>query len=279
MQSLPSLFLSHGAPTTAIDPGTTGAMFSRLGRQLPRPRAIVVVSAHHMTTVPEVGTAPRPDTIYDFSGFPPALYQLKYPALGAADVSERVAALLGEADIDVRMNPNRGLDHGAWVPLLYLFPDADIPVVPLSIQPRMDAHHHFAVGRAIASLRDEGALVVGSGNLTHNLRDIQRWERDAGTTPYVTAFQTWFAEHLAVRDIDALLDWAHQAPHAARAHPTDDHLLPMFVALGAAGTSPATLRLHADVTYGVLAMDAFAFGDAGADFDAFGILAAKPEDS
>ncbi|MFM9882747.1 MAG: DODA-type extradiol aromatic ring-opening family dioxygenase [Burkholderiales bacterium] len=279
MQSLPSLFLSHGAPTTAIDPGTTGAMFTRLGQRLPRPHAIVMVSAHHLTAVPEVGTALRPDTVYDFSGFPPALYQIKYPAVGAADVGERVAGLLREADIDVQINPQRGLDHGAWVPLVHMYPNADIPIVPLSIQPRMDARHHFAVGRAIASLRDAGVLVVGSGNLTHNLRDIQRWERDAGTTPYVTAFQAWFAERLAARDIDALLDWNQQAPHAARAHPTDDHLLPIFVALGAAGTATATRRLHADVTYGVLAMDAYAFGDAGAEFDAFGNLAADREGS
>lgn len=274
MQSMPSLFLSHGAPTTAIDPGPTGAMFARLGERLRRPQAIVIVSAHHMTAVPEVGTAPTPDTIYDFSGFPPALYQIKYPAVGAADLGERVAGLLRDADIDVRINSKRGLDHGAWVPLLHMFPDADIPVVPLSIQPQMDARHHFAVGRAIVSLRDEGVLVVGSGNLTHNLRDIQRWERDAGTTPYVTAFQTWFADHLAARDIDALLEWQVHAPHAARAHPTDDHLLPIFVALGAAGASTATLRLHDDVTYGVLAMDAFAFGDAGANFEGLAISAA-----
>ncbi len=268
MQSLPTLFLSHGAPTMAIDPGPTGAMFAQLGQRLARPRAIVIVSAHHMTASPEVGTAIRPETVYDFSGFPPALYQIKYPATGAAEVGEHIARLLREAGIDVGVNPNRGLDHGAWVPLRHMYPDAAIPVVPLSIQPRMNAHHHFAVGRAIATLREQGILVIGSGNLTHNLRDIQRWERDAGTTPYVTAFQSWFAERLAARDIDALLDWAAAAPHAQRAHPTDDHLLPIFVALGASGASTRALRLHDDVTYGVLAMDAFAFGDAVNELDA-----------
>ena len=261
MQSLPSLFVSHGAPTMAIDPGPTGAMLARLGQRLGKPRAIVMVSAHHMTPIPEAGTAARPETIYDFSGFPPALYQIQYPSAGAADIGARITALLRRAGFDVRVNPNRGLDHGAWVPLRLMFPDADVPVVPLSIQPRMDARHHFAVGRAIAALRSENILIIGSGNLTHNLGDIQRWERDAGTTPYVFAFQAWFAERLAARDIEALLDWERQAPHGRRAHPTDDHLLPIFVALGAGEGSSLTLRLHDDVAYGVLAMDAYAFGD------------------
>ncbi len=268
MHPLPSLFVSHGAPTMAFDPGPTGAMLARLGQRLGKPRAIVMVSAHHMTPIPEAGTAVRPQTIYDFSGFPPALYQIQYPSPGAAKIGARIAALLGNAGIEVRINPNRGLDHGAWVPLRLMFPDADVPVVPLSIQPWMDARHHFAVGRAIATLRGENILVIGSGNLTHNLGDIWGWERDAGATPYVTAFQAWFAERLAARDIEALLDWKRQAPHRQRAHPTDDHLLPIFVALGAGEASSRTLRLHDDVTYGVLAMDAYAFGDDMKELDA-----------
>jgi 4,5-DOPA dioxygenase extradiol len=270
MQTFPTLFLSHGAPTMAIDPGATGALFGRLGQQLGKPRAIVMVSAHHMTIAPEVGMAPRPETIYDFSGFPPALYQIKYPAHGAIEVGKRILELLDDAGIGARANPQRGLDHGAWSPLLHMYPAADVPVVPLSIQPRMDARYHFAMGRAIATLRSEGILVIGSGNLTHNLRDITRWERDAGTTPYVAEFQSWMAAHLATRDTEALLDWEQRAPHGARAHPTDDHLLPIFVALGASGDGVATRRLHEDVNYGVLAMDAFAFGDATAALDRLG---------
>jgi 4,5-DOPA dioxygenase extradiol len=270
MQTYPTLFLSHGSPMMAVDPGPTGALFGRLGSQLGKPRAIVMVSAHHMTIAPEVGMAPSPETIYDFSGFPPALYQIKYPAHGGTAVGERLLQLLNEAGIAARANPQRGLDHGAWSPLLHMYPNADIPIVPLSIQPRMDARHHYAVGRAIATLRGEGILVIGSGNLTHNLRDITRWELDAAIEPYVAEFQSWFAERLAERDTDALLDWEAKAPHGSRAHPTDDHLLPIFVALGASGDGTVTRRLHEDVNYGVLAMDAFAFGDAAAALDRLG---------
>jgi 4,5-DOPA dioxygenase extradiol len=253
----------------ALDPGATGAMFSRLAGKLGKPRAIVMVSAHHMTAGPEIGMAPHPETIYDFFGFPQALYQIKYPAQGATDIGEQILQRLNDAGIAAHPNPHRGLDHGAWSPLLHMFPDADIPVVPLSIQPRMDARHHFAMGRALANLKSEGILVIGSGNLTHNLRDIVRWEREAETTPYVAEFQAWFAERLAIGDIDALLDWERGAPHGSRAHPTDDHLLPIFVALGAGGEGALTQRLHAGVDYGVLAMDAYAFGDATAGLERF----------
>lgn len=269
MHTFPTLFISHGSPMMAVDPGQTGAMLQRLATQLGKPRAIVMVSAHHMTLMPEVGMAPRPATIYDFSGFPEALYQINYPARGAADIGEWILQLLSDAGIAARPNPQRGLDHGAWSPMLHMYPDADIPIVPLSIQPRMDARHHFTMGRAIAALRSEGVLVIGSGNLTHNLRDISRRERDGPTTPYVAEFQAWFAQQLAMCDIDALLDWERSAPHGRRAHPADDHLLPIFVALGAGGDGAATRRLHEDVNYGVLAMDAYAFGDTGAALEQF----------
>ena len=269
MQTFPTLFLSHRSPMMALDPGPTGAMFSRLAGALGKPRAIVMVSGHHLTAAPEVGMAARPETIYDFFGFPPPLYQIKYPAPGAVDIGEQILQRLHDAGIAARPNPQRGLDHGAWSPLLHMFPDADIPVVPLSIQPRMDARHHYAMGCALADLGSEGVLVIGSGNLTHNLRDIVRWEREAETTPYVAEFQSWFAERLAAHDIDALLDWERSAPHGSRAHPTDDHLLPIFVALGAGGESAVTQRLYAGVDYGVLAMDAFAFGAATVALERF----------
>jgi 4,5-DOPA dioxygenase extradiol len=245
----------------AIEPGQTGAMFRALGRALPKPRAIVVVSAHHATEVPELGAAAQPATIHDFGGFPDALYTLRYPSQGSVELAERVAALLERAGIAATINPRRGLDHGIWVPLMHMYPDADVPVVPLSMQPRRDAAHHYGVGRALAVLRHEGILVLASGNLTHNLYEVNMRGADASAERYVTEHQHWFAEKLAARDVPALLDWQRQAPHAQRAHPTDEHLLPIFVALGAGGEAASAVRLHEAVTYRVLAMDAYAFDE------------------
>lgn len=263
MSATPALFISHGSPMMAIEPGATGALFRSLGQVLPRPRAIVVVSAHHMTRAPEVGTAEQPETIHDFGGFPRALYELQYSARGDAAVSALAAQALAHAGIKAAVNPARGLDHGAWVPLRHMYPQADVPIVPVAVQPERDAHHHFALGKALAPLREQGVLILASGNLTHNLYEINPRAADGQAAPYARAFQAWFFERLAAGDLDAVLDWEQRAPGAARAHPTDEHLLPLFVALGAAvgdaAKAPAIARLHDLITLGVLAMDAYAF--------------------
>ncbi len=257
---LPALFVPHGAPTFALRPGAAGAALVRTAAALPRPRAIVVVSPHWMTDSPTVGSATRLETIHDFGGFPQALYEIRYPATGCPEAAREVMNALTTAGLPAQIDPARGLDHGAWVPLRLMFPEADVAVVPLSVQPHLGVDHALAVGRALAPLRARGLLVLASGNLTHNLRDFMAAVQDGGGSPdYVRAFADWFWQRLQAGDLDALRDYRRQAPSAARAHPTDEHLLPLFVALGAAGADPQAERLHAGIDDYVLAMDAFAF--------------------
>lgn len=256
----PSLFVPHGAPTFALRPGAAGAAIAGKASQLRDPRAVIVVSPHWDTPLPTVGSAPRLQTIHDFRGFPDELYRIRYPATGCPKGSEEVVAALQAAGLEVINNPARGLDHGAWVPLRLMYPDADVPVIPLSIQSALGPRHHLRVGRALAPLAAQGFLVVGSGNLTHNLGDYLLAVRDSGQTPgYVREFADWFWRHLEAGDEDLLVDYRALAPGGARAHPQEDHLMPLFVALGAAGEGPRVERFHAGVDDHVLAMDAFEF--------------------
>ena len=257
MNLQPSLFVPHGAPTFALQPGAAGAALATLARRLPEPRAVLVVSAHWDTATARVGFATRPETIHDFYGFPEALYRLRYPASGCPEVAAEVLAALSAAGIEAEADSDRGLDHGAWVPLMMLYPDADVAVVPVSIQSHTGPRGAWQLGRALATLGERGILVVGSGNLTHNLMD---YRASAAAAPdYVRRFSQWFGERLAEGDIESLLDYRHRAPDAARAHPTEEHLLPLFVALGAAGDTPLTERFHAGIQDRVLAMDAYLF--------------------
>lgn len=257
MTILPSLYISHGSPMTALQPGLTGTRLAELAGTLPKPKAIVMASAHWLSRRPQVGSAAMPETIHDFRGFPAPLYQLRYPAPGAPALAARVMQLL--ADLAPVANPERGLDHGAWVPLRLLYPEADIPVVPISIQPELGPAHQYALGQALAPLRDEGVLVIGSGSITHNLHDLGAGYSDERQAPYVKPFIDWIEQKLAAGDIDALLDYRRQAPFAERAHPTDEHLLPLFVALGAAGAKAQAQRIDAGVDMGLLAMDIYRF--------------------
>jgi 4,5-DOPA dioxygenase extradiol len=255
---LPSLFVPHGAPTFALRPGDAGACLARLGAELPRPRAIVIASAHWNAESPMAGAAARPETIHDFSGFPEPLYELTYPAPGAPPLAAEIVTLLRAADFEADSS-DRGLDHAVWIPLRLMFPHADIPVVPLSIQAHLGPRHHYRLGAALTSLQGEDVLVIGSGNLTHNLRDFRFGAPDDATPDYVRRFADWIWQRIDANDIDALLDYRRQAPDAERAHPTEDHLLPLFVALGAAGAGCRPRRLHTGTDSRILAMDTYAF--------------------
>jgi 4,5-DOPA dioxygenase extradiol len=255
--ALPSLFLSHGAPTLSLDPGATGAFWQRLARELPRPKAVLCISAHWMTEEPAASAPLRNDTIHDFYGFPAPLYQMTYPAPGAPELAQRVAALLGRAGIGCAIDGARGLDHGAWVPLRLMYPAADVPTIQVSIQPRRDAAWHHRLGAALMPLRQEGVLILASGGAVHNLRALAREGGEAQA--WAKAFDDWLASALAEGREAELLDWTHRAPHARLAQPSPDHFLPLFVALGAAGKGARGLRLHEGFTLGSLSMAAFQF--------------------
>jgi 4,5-DOPA dioxygenase extradiol len=258
LSALPAIFVSHGAPTLAIEPSPTRDFLAGLGREIDarsgRPKAIVAVSAHWETPIPAAGTAEAPPTIHDFGGFPDELYRMRYPAPGAPDTAREVIERLAEAGIDATAVPDRGLDHGAWVPLSLMYPDADVPVSPLSIQSSRDPWHHHRVGEALRPLREEGVLLLGSGSITHNLRELS--VRPAEEAAHVRQFVEWMAVRAEAGDAASLLDYRRLAPHAERNHPTDEHLLPLFVVLGAAPAGRLR-RIHAGVTFGSLRMDAF----------------------
>lgn len=251
---LPTLFLSHGAPDMALRDTPSHRFLAGLGKTLPEPKAILAVSAHWETETPMITAAAHPPMIYDFHGFPPALYRLQYPAPGSPALAARIKTLLPEAGLDEA----RGLDHGAWSPLILLYPEARIPVVQLSVQPQHDAACHYDLGRRLAPLREEGVLIVATGNATHNLREAFRGGH-ASPPPEVTEFTAWLHDALAKKDHALLKTWETAAPHARWNHPTPEHFLPLFVALGAAGPEAEAARLHDSVDLGVLAMDSYSF--------------------
>jgi 4,5-DOPA dioxygenase extradiol len=242
----------------ALESGAAGEAWQALGRRLPKPRAILISSAHWETNVPMLTGSAKPETIHDFSGFPEPLYRLRYPVAGAPAIAQRAQSVLKEAGFTAAIDGCRGLDHGAWSPLLYAYPDADVPVVQLSVQPQLGPRHHLAVGRALRGLSDEGVLLIGSGHMTHNLRD---WAPGAAgpAQPYAREFQAWVKERIDKDELDALADYRSLSPHGARAHPTEEHFLPLFVALGAARGQTKPERIFGAIEGGALAMDAYVF--------------------
>ena len=269
--TLPTLFLSHGSPMTALEPREAGAFMQRLGRvwdaRFGRPKAILAVSAHTLTREPVLLAGDRHEAIYDFGGFAEALYTLRYDAPGAPALATRVKGLLEAAGWPAHVVPQGGLDHGIWTPLRYLRPEADVPVLPLGWPPNASPEQLMDLGRALAPLAADGVLVMGSGSITHNLRRVfsgGRDQVDQPITPESAAFRDWFVERGAARDWAALARYRQQAPHAALMHPTDEHLLPWYVAAGAGGADHPAVRLHASQTYGDLGMDAYAFGPVAA---------------
>ncbi len=258
MTVLPTIFLSHGAPDLPIRTGAAPDFLRSLRHMISLPEAILVVSAHWHADRPLVSSANQPKTIHDFSGFPETLYQLHYAAPGAPDLADRVVTLLTQAGIASGLHPSRGFDHGAWTPLILAYPEATIPVTQLSINYARDPQYHWHVGQALASLRHEGVLVIGSGSATHNLYAFAR-EYQASPPAWVQQFDDWLAATIAQRQWDALLHYRHHAPYAQENHPTDEHLLPLFVALGAAGANPQGTPLHRSYTYGAFSMAAYAF--------------------
>jgi len=266
---LPSLFLSHGSPMMALEPSPARDFLAGLGTSLPRPHAILVVSAHHDAAYEggraTVTASPAPPTIHDFGGFPDELFAMRYPVPGDPALAARIVDLFASHGLAVTADTTRGLDHGAWVPLSVMYPQADIPVVQLSIASNAPPEWHYALGQALTPLRDEGVLVIGSGSITHNLRAFftTRPPIDAPAPAWVSDFTAWVAGRIEANAVEDVLHAVDRAPHGKDNHPTPDHILPLFVAMGA-GAEDGRLharRLHASTTYAVLAMDVYAFGE------------------
>jgi 4,5-DOPA dioxygenase extradiol len=259
---LPPLFISHGSPMIALEPGAAGAFLQRLGPAIDaafgRPKAILMLSAHTLAREPAALAAARHEAVYDFGNFDPRLFSLRYDAPGAPALADRVAALTKAHSL-----PQGGLDHGIWTALMYLYPQADVPVLPLAWSPRESPAALFAFGESLAALASDGVLIVGTGSITHNLRRVfEQGLHDKGQAEIAEskAFRTWMKDKSAARDWDSLFDYRRLAPHAADMHPSDEHLLPWYVAAGAGGRDASPLRLHESVTHGVLGMDTYAFG-------------------
>jgi 4,5-DOPA dioxygenase extradiol len=261
---LPTLFLSHGAPDLLLSDSPARDFLSALASQLETPKAILIISAHWETASPTVNAVEVNGTIHDFGGFPAALYTMQYPAPGSPALAERIAQLLTQAGLPVTIETGRGLDHGAWVPLLLAYPAADIPTVQLSVQPHLGPAHHLALGRALAPLRQEGVLIAGSGSFTHNLREFFHGHSDR-EPQWVTAFADWFGRALLENRTEDLLEYRQIAPFAEKNHPTEEHLLPLYVALGAAGEKARAQPLHHSTDRAVLRLDAYAFTSEAAD--------------
>ncbi|SEO36875.1 Aromatic ring-opening dioxygenase, catalytic subunit, LigB family [Luteibacter sp. UNC138MFCol5.1] len=252
----PAIFVSHGAPTFALEPGLLGSRLTDLGERIAAASAIVVVSPHWQTCGVRVTGAERPPTIHDFGGFPPPLYSLTYPSPGAPGLAAETASLLIDGGFVAMVDAERGYDHGAWVPLRYLRPDADTPVIQVSMPHNLDAATALRLGRTLAPLRDRGVAIVGSGSLTHNLHEVRR---DGDVADYARAFAAWSRKAVLEDDVDALRDYRSVAPSAIRAHPTEEHYLPLLVARGAAGND-TPVAIDGGITYGVLSMDSYAWG-------------------
>ncbi len=259
MARLPSVFVSHGSPMLILEDVPARSFLASLPARLPAvPRAVVAISGHDVARAPTIGTSATHEAVHDFHGFPRSLYELTYSPPGDPALGRDVLARLSEAGIAAALQEEPGIDHGIWAPLKLMFPEARIPVVPLALSGSMNAQLHIAMGRALAPLRDDGVLVLGSGSFTHNLREMQRDDSQA-TPAYIGEFRDWIASALERHDDDALAHWRERAPQATRAHPTPEHFEPLLVAYGAGGAGSRVERLHSSTTYGALAMDAFAF--------------------
>ena len=257
MTPAPVFFISHGAPTFALEPGQLGARLNALGKSLSGVQAVLVVSPHWQTDGVRVMANKSPATLHDFDGFPRELYDLQYPARGHLQFAVEASRLLADAGFEVSLDDERGLDHGAWVPLMHLLPAADMPVFQVSMPHALDAAGALRLGRALAPLRQRGVLIVGSGSMTHNLYEIQ--PSATGEATYAREFTTWVRAAVLAGDVEKLVDYRRLAPHAARAHPTEEHFLPLLVAIGADNGKSAAQVIEGEITYGVLSMESYAW--------------------
>lgn len=258
MQRLPVYFISHGAPDLLTRDVPASKFMKELSLPLDKARAILVISAHWETEEPEITAVTKPETIHDFYGFPKELYDIRYPVIGSAELAEEIADILKTNGFKSILDYTRGLDHGAWMPLYLIAPKCALPVLQLSIQTGKSPEYHYNVGKAIAPLRNKGVIIIGSGNITHNLRAALR-DQTNESLKYAEEFEAWLHEALLQKEHSVILDWVNNAPHAKWNHPTDDHILPLFTVLGTSDNDPAE-RIHQSYDYNVLSMGSYIFG-------------------
>lgn len=258
MTRAPVFFISHGAPTFALEPGKLGARLNALGKGLSGVGAVLVVSPHWQTEGVKVMADKAPATLHDFGGFPRPLHELQYPARGHPQLAVEATRLLADAGFEASLDDGRGLDHGAWVPLLHLLPAADIRVFQVSMPHDLNATGALRLGRALAPLRQRGVLIVGSGSMTHNLHEFRL--SATGEASYVREFAAWVRQAVLADAADTLADYRQRAPHAGRAHPTEEHFLPLLVAIGANAGESAARTVADEITYGMLSMESYAWG-------------------
>jgi len=257
-RALPALFVSHGAPSAALERDAYTQALGGFGTQLGHPAAVLIMSGHWESTGPVRLTATEaPRLLYDFGGFPDALYRVRYPCPGAPALAEQALGLLRGAGLAAELEPSRGLDHGVWVPLLHVFPDAQVPVVQLSLPRGASAREVRRLGEALRPLRRQGVLLVGSGGMVHNLRRIDFSGPQAPAMSWARDFDTWMAERIAARDVEALEAW-ERAPGAGLAHPSPEHLLPLFFVLGAALPEDRLTPVFEGIQFGSLSLRTFA---------------------
>ncbi|MCU4434359.1 dioxygenase [Acinetobacter bereziniae] len=255
LQTLPGLFISHGSPMLALDPEQVGPALHRLGLNLPVPQAIVVMSAHWESDALEVNTGVRPETWHDFRGFPQALYEMRYPAPGNPELAEEILHLLAEAQLPAHANSTRPRDHGVWMPLLHMYPDADIPVIEISLPMTMNADQIYAIGQALCPLREKQILLIGSGSITHNLRELSWQDQNNRVPQWASSFRNYVVSKLNHSDYDAVLQW-DALPYIEKNHPTLEHFAPLFFAMG---TGHRFSIVHSSFSMGALGMDIYRF--------------------
>lgn len=258
MTTAPALFISHGAPTFALEPGLLGPRLSSIGERLDNVKALLVVSPHWQTEHTAIMTTPYPPTLHDYGGFPRELYRIEHPAIGHPSLASEIGQSLADTGRHIQLDHRRGLDHGAWVPLRYLDPKAQIPSFQVSLRSNLDAAGAVRLGKALAPWRRQGVAIIGSGSLTHNLLEFRDGLTHEAT--YTAEFRDWVRDAVVRRDVDELIDYRRLAPHARRAHPTEEHFLPLLVALGASFDGESVHVIDAGTTYGVLSMESYAWG-------------------
>lgn len=255
LQTLPGLFISHGSPMLALDPEQLGPALNRLSTNLPRPKAIIVMSAHWESQALEVSSSTRPETWHDFRGFPPELYEIRYSAPGQPELAEQILKLLADAQLSAHANSTRPRDHGVWMPLLHMYPEADIPVIEISLPINTSAEQIYKIGQTLAPLREQQILLVGSGSITHNLAELAWHGEDTNVPEWASTFRNTVVNKLSHQDYDAVLDWP-SLPYIRRNHPTLEHFAPLFFAMG---TGNRFSIVHSSFSMGALGMDIYRF--------------------